>query len=137
MIGRDVVAEVLAKKRVTAEDVRALRQTVYNDGAAETGEVERLFAIDESVSDADPTWCELFVEAVTDYIVEQVEPHGYVNEENADWLISRISRDGLVKTVTEIELLVKVLDRSQSSPPRLVVFALNQVKKAVVDGEGL
>jgi hypothetical protein len=136
MVGRDVVADVLAKKRVTAEDVRALRQVIYNDGAAEAGEVERLFAIDEAASDSDPAWCELFVEAVTDYVVEQVEPHGYVSEENAEWLIGRVSRDGVVKTVTELELLVKVLDRSKSSPQRLVVLALNQVKKAVVDGEG-
>jgi uncharacterized membrane protein len=65
-----------------------------------------------------------------------VEPQGHINEENADWLIEQISRDGTVKTKTELEILVKVLEKAQSSPQRLVAFALGQVKKAVVEGEG-
>lgn len=133
---RDVVADVEASKRVTAGDVTELRRVIYHDGAAEAGEVERLFKIDEAATERDPGWSELFVEAVTDYLVEQVEPHGYVNEANADWLIDRIGRDGTVKTETELELLVKILERAKSSPERLVAYALNQVKKAVVDGEG-
>jgi hypothetical protein len=133
---RDVVADVTASKRVTAGDVTELRRAVYHDGAAETGEVERLFKIDEAAEERDPTWPEFFVEAVTDYLVEQLEPHGYVSEANADWLIARIGSDGVVKTATELELLVKVLERAKSSPERLAAFALNQVKKAVVEGEG-
>jgi hypothetical protein len=132
----DVMGEVLASKKITAEMVRALRASLYNDGVAETGEVERLFALDEAATEVDPSWTELFIEAVTDYIVEQVQPEGHISEENADWLIDRISRDGTVKSATELEMLVKVLEKAQSSPQRLVVFALAQVKKAVVEGEG-
>ena len=133
---RDVVADVKASNRITAGDVTELRRAVYHDGAAEAGEVERLFKIDEAASERDPSWAVFFVEAVTDYLVEQVEPHGYVSEANANWLIDRIGHDGVVKTETELELLVKVLEKAKSSPERLVAFALNQVKKAVVDGEG-
>lgn len=136
MFDRDAVSAVLAEKSVTASDVMAIRRQIYNDGVAEAGEVERLFKIDETVEEFDPAWTELFVEAVTDYIVEQVEPQGYVSEENADWLIARISSDGTVKTATELELLVKVLEKAQTSPERLSAFALRQVQKAVVEGEG-
>lgn len=136
MFDRDVVADVMARKRITAEDVQALRRAVYNDGAAEAGEVDRLFAMDEAATEHDPSWREFFAEAATDYLVYQVRPEGYVSAENAEWLIARISRDGVVKTVTELELLVKVLEKAQSSPERLVVFALGQVKKAVLEGEG-
>jgi hypothetical protein len=133
---RDVVADVMASKRVTAGDVTELRRAIYLDGAAEAGEVERLFAIDEAANERDPAWVELFVEAVTDCLVEQMRPQGYVDEANADWLMERISRDGVVKTESELELLVKVLERAKTSPERLVAYALNQVKKAVVDGQG-
>jgi len=136
MFERDVVADVLANGRITAEDVRVLRRSIYNDGAAEAGEIERLFVMDEATREQDPSWCELFVEAIADHLVDQVEPEGYVSEENADWLIARISRDGTVKTVTELEALVEVLEHAKSSPDRLVAFALDQVKKAVVEGEG-
>jgi hypothetical protein len=136
MFDRDVFAEVVASKRITAEDVQALRRSLYNDGVAEAGEVERLFAMDEAAEQHDPSWRELFVEAVTDYLVEQVAPQGYIDEANADWLIARIGRDGTVKTATELEILVKVIEKAKSSPERLSAFALAQVKKAVVDGEG-
>jgi hypothetical protein len=133
---RDVVAEIEASKRITAGDVTELRRAIYHDGAAAAGEVEQLFKIDETAGEHDRSWPEFFVTAVTDYLVEQVEPHGYINERNADWLIERISSDAVVKTATELEVLVKALERAKSSPERLSAFALNQVKKAVVDGEG-
>ncbi len=133
---RDVVADIEASKRISAGDVTELRRSIYHDGAAEAGEVERLFRIDEAASEHDATWPQLFAEAVCDYLVEQVEPHGYISQANADWLIERIGRDGTVKTATELEVLVKVLERAKSSPERLSAFALEQVKKAAVDGEG-
>jgi hypothetical protein len=133
---RDVLADVVDSKRITAGDVTKLRRAIYHDGAAEAGEVEKLFKIDETATERDPAWPPLFIEAVVDYLVEQVEPHGYVSEANADWLIDRSGRDGVVKTATELELLVKVLERAKSSPERPVGFALHQVKEAVVDGKG-
>jgi len=132
----DVLGKVVASKKVRAEMVRRLRAALYNDGVPEMGEIDRLFAIDEAASEADPSWTELFIEAVSDYIVDQVRPQGHISEENAKWLIERISNDGTVKSATELEMLVKVLEKAQSSPPRLVSFALDQVKKAVVEGEG-
>jgi len=132
----DVLTDVMKSKKITASQVLDLRRSLYNDGVAEAGEVDRLFAMDEAATECDPSWTELFVEAVTDYIVEQVEPQGHVSEENANWLIDRISRDGTVKSASELEILVKVLEKAQTSPQRLVAFALSQVKKSVVDGEG-
>jgi hypothetical protein len=136
MTDRDIVADVRAKKRVTAEHVQMLRRAIYSDAAAEGGEIDRLFAIDEAAEVHDPEWCALFCEAISDYLVEQMEPHGYVSEKNADWLIERIAADGSVKTATELEALVKILEKARSSPERLSAFALQQVKKAIVDGEG-
>lgn len=136
MLDRDILAGVTASKRITAEDVLTLRRAIYNDGAAERGEVERLFALDEAAAEHDPSWCELFTEAASDYLVNQVQPEGYISEENAEWLMARIARDGSVKTATELQLLVKILEQAKSSPERLSAFALLQVKKAVVDGEG-
>jgi hypothetical protein len=130
------IADIIAAKTITAEDVRALRGSTYNDGVAEKGEVDRFFAMDEAAESFDPSWTEFFIEAVSDYIINQVEPHGYISDENANWLIERIARDGVVKTTNELELLVKVLEKAQSSPERLAAFALQQVKAAVIDGEG-
>jgi hypothetical protein len=135
MVG-DIVAEVTASGRITAEHVQALRRSLYSDGAAERGEVEALFTLDEAATCHDSGWPALFTEAATDHLVEQQEPQGYVSEADADWLMARIGRDGVVKTATELELLVRVMEKAKSSPARLAAFALAQVKKAVVEGDG-
>ena len=136
MQDRNTVADVLAAKKITAEDVLALRRSTYHDGVAERGEVERLFTMDEAATTFDPSWTELFTEAVADHIVNQTQPNGHISEANANWLIERIGRDGVVKTTNELELLVKVLEKAMSSPERLAAYALEQVKHAAVDGDG-
>lgn len=132
----DAVKRILDSGRITADDVLTLRRTVFADGAVGRNEAEWLFALNDRCSAAGKEWPDFFVEALTDYTVHQVEPHGYVSEENAGWLVDRISRNGIVKTDTELELLVKVLEAARTSPESLVAFALAQVKAAVLDGEG-
>lgn len=132
----DLVAQVTASKALTQETALAARRCVYKDGAIDPHEAELLFALDEAAERRHPEWRMLFVEALVDLIVRQERPLGYVSEENADWLMARISRDGLVNTDTELELLVKVLEVATSSPSRLSAFALNQVKAAVLQGKG-
>ena len=132
----DVLTDVMKSKKITASQVLDLRRSLYNDGVAEAGEVERLFTMDEAATECDPSWTELFVEAVTDYIVEQVEPQGHISEENADWLIDRISRDGTVKTATELEILVKVLEKAQIEPAAARRLRARPGEEGGVDGEG-
>ena len=53
------------------------------------------------------------------------------------WLIARISKNGRVETLTELQLLVTILTLARNSTDRLVKFCLEQVKFAVVDGAGV
>ena len=121
---------------ITSEDVLTMRREVFKDGVVSAAEAENLFHLNQKCVAKDTAWNDFFVEALTDYVVKQAEPEGYVTIENADWLIEHISRDGKVETASELELLVNVLDKSRWSPVRLVGFALEQVKQAVVDGNG-
>ena len=68
---------------------------------------------------------------MTDYIVNDAEPQGYLTKANADWLIAKVARDGKVHTDTELELILNVLDKARWAPEILVTFALEQVKEAV------
>jgi len=122
--------------RISAEDVLTLRRKVFVDGVVQPHEAEWLFALNDTCHDNAPEWPVFFVEALVDYTVHQAEPHGYVSPENGKWLVDRISRSGVVKTRTELELLLKVLEQSRKSPDSLVGFALSQVKVAVVEGSG-
>src|SRR6185503_20636655 len=95
-----------------------------------------IFALNDACPVQDPAWADCFIETITDYLVEQAEPRGYLNAANAQWLIERIGRDGRVDTKTELDLLINVLDKARWAPQSLVRFALEQVKQAVVSGTG-
>lgn len=130
------VAGLASKNKITAEDVTMLRREVFADGVVSRGEAEALFALDQTARDKCAEWAPFFVEAVTDYIVHQEKPDGYISQENAEWLVRTISRDGMVDSRTELELLVHVLEEARSSPGRLSAYALEQVAHAVVEGKG-
>ena len=114
----------------------ALRRAIYGAPALTRDVVDGLFDLDQVAGDKAPSWHALYVEAITDFVVGQDEPAGYVSDANADWLIARITRDGHVDTASELDLLVNVLDKARLSPQRLVRFALDAVKQTVISGRG-
>jgi hypothetical protein len=130
------ISEIKARGSIKDVDVLKLRRSYYDDGLITPEEAEIIFALNDACPVQDPAWADCFVETITDYIVEQAKPEGYLTTENADWLIQRVSKDGRIESKTEMELLVSVLDRARWSPQSLVAFALEQVKDAVINGEG-
>ena len=47
MLTGDIMAHVMASKHLTAEDAKAMRRAVYQDGAIDPAELETLFVLDE------------------------------------------------------------------------------------------
>jgi hypothetical protein len=130
------IAEIKARGSIKDADVLKVRRNYYDDGVITAEEADTIFALNDACPVQDPAWADCFIETITDYLVEQAEPRGYLTAENAQWLIARIARDGQVETKTELELLVNVLDKARWAPQSLVRFALEQVRTAVVDGAG-
>lgn len=128
--------EICRRGSIRDADVLKLRQLYYADGNIRTEEAECLFEINDACRIQDPSWAPFFVEAVTDYIVDEAEPQGYLTTDNTEWLMRFISRDGRVETQTEIELLLNVLDKARWSPESLIEYTLAQVKRAVCEGNG-
>ena len=130
------IAEIKARGSIKDADVLKVRRNYYDDGVITAEEADAIFALNDACPVQDPAWADCFIETITDYLVEQAQPQGYLTAENAQWLIDRIATDGRVETKTELELLVNVLDKARWAPQSLVRFALDQVKDAVVDGTG-
>ena len=134
--GNEVQA-ILARGKITAEDVLQLRHRVFWKGVVTARDAEMVFVLNDRLGEkSDAAWPLFFVEALVDYAVMQAQPSGYISQENADWLIARISYSGHVDTACELELLVKTLERAKLSPVKLVKFALEQVKSGVLEGDG-
>jgi len=123
---------VVASGNVDANDVLALRREVFGQIAVTLEEVDLLFRIDEQVSIHSTEWHDFFVEAVTDWLVRQQEPAGYVTTEQAEWLIARIDQDSRVRRDSEIEVVLRVLELADEAPPVLSAFGLSLISRSLV-----
>jgi len=129
------VEDILACGTITKADLARFRRVFYEDGIVSSEEAEILFKLSRCNFDG-TAWADFFVEAVTDYIVFQAHPQGYVTSENAHWLLDRISHGGFVTSKIELDLAVSVIDKARWAPVSLAKFALDQIKHAVVTGTG-
>lgn len=128
--------EICQRGTITGTDVQRLRSLFYDDAHISREEAEALFSLNNTCIDNDPSWSEFFVEALADYLINEVEPIGYLTGANADWLIQRIAQDGIVNAATELELLVTVIEKARWCPERLARYALEQTEHAVIYGTG-
>ncbi len=122
--------------RIDADDVLVFRRHVFGDGIVSLAEANSVFALNDKLHDTCPEWDMFFVEVMTDYCVNQAKPVGYVSETNADWLIRSIAADGYLKSDTELELLIKIIERAASVPESLTAYALRSVGNAILEGDG-
>ena len=132
----DVTAMIAQARALGPDETLALRRVVWPDGRITANEAAILFELNRASSAPSTEWVDFFVEAITAYIVEQAEPRGYVSDENADWLMHAIDHDGRVDSLAELELLVKVIEKAENAPDRLKRYALDQIRDAVLRGEG-
>lgn len=137
MISQAELDGLIAKGEITADDVLTLRRAMNGDdhriSAQEAG---ALFQLNDKCEGKGNDWADFFVEAIVDFIVNQSDPRGHVTEEQANWLVAGISTSGVVKNTTELEALIKVMEAAVQVPESLEIFAMEQVKLAVLSGEG-
>ena len=124
--------DIIAKGRITAEDVLALRRAVYEDGEIQKAEADFIFRLNRNSSDADPAWDSFYVEALSDFFFWQRGPSSSLSEEDANLLIQWISEDQRIDDHNELKLLVNIMSRSQGSPESLKVFVLEAIKDSVL-----
>lgn len=132
----DFSAALKAGAPVTADDVLALRRWVWPDGVVSESEAEALFAINRLITEAAPEWDDFFVEAISEHVLNASEPHGYVDDATASWLIGQFAQDGAPVKPVELETVVKILEKALNAPASLKKWALQQVETAVLTGEG-
>jgi hypothetical protein len=132
MLLSDALALLDGKKELTAADVVTLRHIIYGeDQAVSQCEAEALFKLNADAGSLSLEWSQLFVEAMTDYIVHEEMPSGYINQANADWLIAQIKTYGRVHE-NEVEMLIHVLEEADESPVALSNFVLELVKGPIL-----
>jgi len=132
----DIARQAAADRAISADEILALRRAGWANGAMEPEEVDAVFALNDAVAEPTDAWSDFFVEAVGEFVINGTEPKGYVSEENAAWLIAKIDHDGALGSLTELELLVRILERGLNAPKRLKDYVLGQIERAVLTGTG-
>ena len=127
--------DIVAKGRISAEDVLALRRAVYQDGEIKKAEADFIFRLNRNSAEADPTWDSFYVEALSDFFFWQRGPGSTLSEDDANLLIQWISEDQRVDDHNELKLLVNIMSRSQGSPDSLKVFVLGAIKDSVLNSD--
>lgn len=130
------VDDIVARGTIKDSDIAACRRVLYEDGVISCDEAELVLKLNERCPNKAAAWDEFFIEAITDYIVFQERPQGYVTATNAHWLIDRIAHDGKLIKRADLDLIVNVLDKARWAPVSLVKFALEHVKSTVISGMG-
>ncbi|MEQ8825833.1 MAG: hypothetical protein RIC14_15815 [Filomicrobium sp.] len=127
--------EIRERGSIHEEDVAELRRAVYSDGEIDREEAELLIDLNSACPVQDPDWSEIYHEAITDYLVNQAEPSGYVTQPQAEWLISQLAPEGFLTRRKDIDLVIDVMDQARWVPEILIAFGLQQVAEAI-EGEG-
>ena len=93
-LGRISIEQIIGTGSIKDVDVLRLRSALHGDGIATAADAELLFGLNEACLSQHPSWADLFVETLTDYLVEQSEPEGYLTTDGAKCLIERVTRNG-------------------------------------------
>ncbi|APE27459.1 hypothetical protein [Aurantiacibacter gangjinensis] len=121
---------------ITADEVLALRQSGWADGRMDQEEAEIIFATQRAIDAPGTEWTDFFVEAIQNFVLNGSDPKGFASAEESQWLIGEIEKDGRVCSMTELELLVRIIERAQNVAETLKTYTLGVLEKEVLEGHG-
>ena len=119
----DLKKDLLADGKIDAEEVNKLREVLYADGKIDQEEADFLFELNDAVSGKpnDSSWNQFFVEAISDYLLNDEKSPGVIDEEEGKWLVEKIGADGQVDG-TEKALLENLKKEAKSFPASLAAL---------------
>ncbi len=132
----DIAKAAAADGQITADELMTLRREGWGDGIITRAEAEALFALNNALKERTPEWCDFFVEAIGEFVLNGTPPRLQCNEDEAAWLIGQIDHDGVTESMAELECMVRILERAENTPERLKNYVLDQVEREVLTGVG-
>lgn len=115
--------EILADGVIDASEVSELKAILYDDGVIDKEEAEFLFDLNDAVSGKEnhSSWGDLFVEAITSFLLDDENSPGEIDQDEAIWLEEKLTSDGQIDEV-EKSLLVNLKNKAKSMPESLAKF---------------
>ena len=132
----DIAARAASDKTIAAHEIVALRRAGWSDGTISAVQAEAIFTLNDALHVRSPEWVDFFVEAIGHYVLDTLDPRGYVSDEQADWLIERLKASGKVESMAELELVVRLLEKANNVPQVLKDYVIEVVEREVLTGNG-
>ena len=112
---------ILADGKIDEHDVMQLKKLIYEDGKIDKEEAEFIFELNDAVSGNDnhDSWTELFVSAMSDFLLKDVNSPGVVDESEANWLLEMIQNDNSLDQ-TELALIQNLKEKAKQLPLSLL-----------------
>lgn len=137
-IVHEIAKRVCASGRIEGADVLAVRRAVYGgDCLVSRAEAEAVYAVERGRRVHCREWSNFFVEAMTDFVLNQELPVGYMSGENAAWVEGQIKRRKEPSMDGDMAIVANVIERASAVPASFSAFALRLAKEAVIYGDGL
>ncbi|MBS1495120.1 MAG: TerB family tellurite resistance protein [Bacteroidetes bacterium] len=116
----DLKNKLISNSSIGLDDVKEIRELIFEDGKIDSDEANFLFYINNKFSSANnhTSWSELFIDGICSFLLQDENSPDNVDEKEADWLLKHIESDGKIDPV-EKELLKTLKNRSKSIPKNL------------------
>ena len=120
---QELKAAFIADGKIDATEAAELKSVIYEDGIIDKEEADVLFEINDAVSGNanDVAYEDLFVDAITDYVLADEVSPGVVDAEEAAYIIEKVSGDEQLD-VLEQRLLRNIVDKAVSVDASLTDF---------------
>lgn len=112
--------DLLSDGIIDVEEVETIKHKIYEDGKIDREEANFLFELKDAVTGKDnaPEWKELFIDAITAYVLEDEMSPDVIDEDEADYLYEQINGDGQIDD-TERALLENIKAKAKNFPEKL------------------
>ncbi|APW32079.1 hypothetical protein BWX39_05175 [Prevotella intermedia ATCC 25611 = DSM 20706] len=112
--------DLLADGIIDSEEVKTIKAVLYEDGKIDKDEADFLFELNDAVSGKEnaPEWKDLFVDAITAFVLEDEVSPNEIDEDEAEYLYNRIKGDDQVDDI-ERALLENIKAKAKSFPEKL------------------
>lgn len=118
------INDLLARERITAEDVKHLSRDLLADGIPSRRVADALLALDRTL-DTDPLWADFLTAAIVDFAVWGSRPTGVINAETAHWLLTALTIGD--PTPTALRILEEIAASAHEVDPTLLLYAWRSV----------
>lgn len=129
----EILTNLKAKNEIDAQDVLRLRAISYSDGGISIDEAKAIIELGTYVQKTCLEWEYFYCETLVDHLVHQQIPQGYVNENQAKWLIELISNSGRLNKKLDLELLIKIIENAEQIPESIKELAENEIEQRIYD----